>query len=115
MDFRRTTIADLAADVRSGRTRARDLVEVALARIEEVDQRVNAFVAVDADGAREQADAVDARVAAGEDVGPLAGIPLGVKDLEDAAGFRATQGSAAHADAGPAAADTPPETGRAPV
>src|SRR3546814_5678521 len=80
MDFRRTTIADLAADVRSGRTRARDLVEVALARIEEVDQRVNAFVAVDADGAREQADAVDARVAAGEDVGPLAGIPLGVKD-----------------------------------
>src|SRR3546814_3349385 len=90
MDCRRAPIADLAAEFLSGRTRARDLVEVALARIEEVDQRVNAFVAVDADGAREQADAVDARVAAGEDVGPLAGIPLGVKDLEDAAGFRTT-------------------------
>ena len=107
MDFRRTTVAELAADVAARRTSARELVEAALARIEEVDARVNAFVALDADGARAQADALDARLATGEDVGPLTGIPIGVKDLEDAAGFATTRGSAVHADDPPATVDSP--------
>ncbi len=63
---------------------------------------LNAFVAVDEDRARATADDVDAAVAAGRDVGPLAGIPIGVKDLEDAAGFVTTHGSAAFADDRPA-------------
>ncbi len=104
MDFRRTTVAELAADVAARRTTARELVEVALARIEAVDAQVNAFVAVDPDGARAQADALDARLDAGEEIGPLTGIPIGVKDLEDAAGFPTTHGSAAFAD-GPAAVE----------
>ena len=61
--------------------------------IEAHDGAINAFVAVDAERALEQAAAVDQLAAAGVDPGPLAGVPLAVKDLEDAAGFRTTQGS----------------------
>ena len=98
MDFRTTTVAQLADDVSAKRVSARELVGAALARIEAVDAKVNAFVAVDEERALADAAAIDARVAAGEDVGPLAGVPIGVKDLEDAAGFRTTQGSAVYAD-----------------
>ncbi len=91
MDFRTTSLADLVADVTARRVSARELVEHALARIDAVNRRVNAFVAVDADGALAAADDVDRRVAAGEEVGRLAGIPIGVKDLEDAIGFVTTR------------------------
>lgn len=107
MDFRRTTVAALADDVAARRISARELVAAALARIEEVDPKVNAFVAVDAEAALAEAAAIDERIAGGEAVGPLAGIPIGVKDLEDAAGFPTTQGSAVFADAAPARADSP--------
>ena len=54
-----------------------------------------------------EADAIDARIAAGADPGPLAGIPLGVKDLQSAVGYTTTYGSALHADDPPATADDP--------
>jgi aspartyl-tRNA(Asn)/glutamyl-tRNA(Gln) amidotransferase subunit A len=98
MDFRTTTVAALADDVGAKRISARELVSAALARIEEVDAKLNAFVAIDEEQALSDAAALDARLAAGEDIGPLTGIPIGVKDLEDAAGFRTTQGSAVYAD-----------------
>src|SRR4051812_35995549 len=107
MDFRTTTVAQLAQDVSTKRISARELVGAALARIEEVDNKVNAFVAVDEERALADAAAIDARLAAGEDVGPLAGVPIGVKDLEDAAGFRTTQGSAVYADSAVMEADSP--------
>ena len=106
MDFRQTTVAALAEEVAARRISARELVGSALARIEEHDPRVNAFVAVDPEGALEQAAALDERLAAGEEVGPLTGIPIGVKDLEDAAGFPTTHGSALHGGAAPAADDS---------
>jgi Asp-tRNA(Asn)/Glu-tRNA(Gln) amidotransferase A subunit family amidase len=102
MDFRRTTVAALAADVSARRLSARELVQAALDRIEAVDPQVNAFVAVDGEAALAEAAAIDERIAAGEPVGPLAGIPIGVKDLEDAAGLPTTHGSALYADAPPA-------------
>ena len=106
MDFRTTTVSALADDVSAKRTSARELVSAALSRIEEVDAKINAFVAVDEERALADAAALDARIAAGEDVGPLAGIPIGVKDLEDAAGFRTTQGSAVYADSPEATTDS---------
>lgn len=106
MDFRTAAVTDLANDVREGRRTASELTEAALARIAEVNDTINAFVAVDADGAREQAEAIDRRIGEGEPVGPLAGIPLGVKDLEDARGFVTTQGSPAHRDDAPAERDS---------
>jgi len=71
--------------VRAGERSPSEVVEAALARIAERDQALHAFCALDEDGARRQAKAIEQRLAAGEDVGPLAGVPIGVKDLEDAA------------------------------
>ena len=106
MDFSTASVVDLAAQVRSGRLTASALVDHALGRIRAVNPTINAFVAVDEDRARAAAEAVDAVVASGGDPGPLAGIPLGVKDLEDAAGYVTTHGSAAYADNPPATADS---------
>jgi Asp-tRNA(Asn)/Glu-tRNA(Gln) amidotransferase A subunit family amidase len=94
MDFRRTPLTELVGDVRAGKLGARDLVAHTLARIDVLNEVVNAFVAVDGDRAMEAAKAVDEAVAAGRDPGPLAGIPLAVKDLEDAEGYPTTHGSA---------------------
>ena len=107
MDFRLTSVAALAADVSAKRTSARELTQAALDRIDAVDPQVNAFVAVDAERAMADAARLDERLAGGEDIGPLAGIPIGVKDLEDAAGFRTTQGSAVYADSPIATVDSP--------
>ena len=104
--FWSASVEDLAGQVRRRTLSARELVEVALARIAAVDPTVRAFVAVDADGARRRAATLDARIARGEDVGPLAGIPIGVKDLEDTAGFVTTYGSALRGDDAPAARDS---------
>jgi aspartyl-tRNA(Asn)/glutamyl-tRNA(Gln) amidotransferase subunit A len=106
MDFRKETVVDLAGQVREGRVTSRQLVDHALAQIAEHNGAINAFVSVDEERARAAADAVDARVAAGHDPGPLAGIPLAVKDLEDAAGYVTTHGSAAHVGDPPAAEDS---------
>jgi Asp-tRNA(Asn)/Glu-tRNA(Gln) amidotransferase A subunit family amidase len=106
MDFRQTTVAALAEQVAARTISARELVGHALAQIEEHDPSINAFVAVDPEGALEQAALLDERLVAGEEVGPLTGIPIGVKDLEDAAGFPTTYGSAVYAEAVPAVADS---------
>lgn len=93
IDFRRTSLAELADSVRQKKVSAREVTAAALARIKELNPSINAFVAVDGERALEQAAAVDQFVASGGDPGPLAGIPIGVKDLEDAAGYRTTHGS----------------------
>ena len=107
MDFRRESVAGLAGMVRSGRLAARELTAHALDRIETLNPRVNAFVAVDGERAMEQAAAVDQLVASGGDPGPLAGIPLGVKDVEHAAGYRTTMGSHLFARSPVALVDSP--------
>ncbi len=84
-----------------------ELVIHALERIEALDPQVNAFVAVDADGALEAAARIDDAVAGGDDPGPLAGIPIGVKDLDDAEGFVTSQGSAVFAGGPGATEDSP--------
>jgi len=96
----------LAEDVRNGRTGARELVTHALERIDALNDTVNAFVAIDDTSALEQAAQIDEMVAAGSDPGPLAGIPIGVKDLEDAAGFVTTHGSPVFAGGPAATADS---------
>lgn len=101
-DFRGTTVEEVVAQVRSGEVTARQQIETALAVIEARDDTVHAFVAVDGAAALAAAHAIDQRVAAGDDVGPLAGVPLAVKDIENAAGFVTTSGSRLHADDAPA-------------
>src|SRR3954469_23937627 len=106
MDFRQETVTDLATRVRAKDISARELAQGALDRIDEVNGKVNAFVVVDGEAALRDAAAVDELIASGEDPGALAGIPIGVKDLEDAAGFVTTYGSAAHAADEPAQTDS---------
>jgi aspartyl-tRNA(Asn)/glutamyl-tRNA(Gln) amidotransferase subunit A len=74
------TAIGIAADVRAGSKKAREVIEEHLARIEQRDGELNAFNLVTADEARKAADEIDRRVAAGEDPGPLAGVPLALKD-----------------------------------
>jgi len=107
MDFRQMPLSEIARQVRQGETSARQITEAALERIAALNPLINAFVAVDGERALDQAAAIDQLVAAGGDPGPLAGVPIGVKDAEDAAGYRTTHGSALRQDAPEAAADSP--------
>lgn len=71
-----------------------ELLESCIARIEAVDHAVNAMVARDFDRARKQAKFQDDRLAAGtEDLPPLFGLPVGIKDLEETGELRTTFGS----------------------
>jgi aspartyl-tRNA(Asn)/glutamyl-tRNA(Gln) amidotransferase subunit A len=73
--------AALAAVIAAGEVSALEVTDAHLARIDAVDNEVNAFLYVASDGAREAARAVDRRRAAGEVLGPLAGVPLALKDV----------------------------------
>ena len=74
------SVLDTAAAVRSGARSAVDVLEDHLARVEARETEIHAFNLVLADEARAAAAAVDARVAAGDDPGPLAGVPIALKD-----------------------------------
>ena len=97
-----TTVRDTVA---AGRATAEQAVVAALDLIDRHNPRLNAVVALRADLALAEARDLDARLRAGEPAGPLAGVPVLVKDLEDVAGMRTTQGSFLFADASPAEAD----------
>jgi len=83
----------LAAAVRRREVRALELMTATLERIARVNPALNAFVALRADDALADARALDEGIARGADPGPLAGIPFGVKDLEDVGGLPTTYGS----------------------
>jgi Asp-tRNA(Asn)/Glu-tRNA(Gln) amidotransferase A subunit family amidase len=98
-------IGQLARQLQHGELSARDLVERALSLIEAGNDRINAVVALRAEEALAEAGAQDRARARGEQPGPLAGLPVLVKDLEDVAGMRTTRGSLLHADDPPAASN----------
>ncbi|HUF33901.1 MAG TPA: amidase family protein [Acidimicrobiales bacterium] len=102
----RDSAIEVAESVRAGRRRAVEVLDEALAAVAEADPALNAWVVVDEGLARRAAEAVDATVARGDDPGPLAGVPFGVKDLEDCAGFTTGHGSLVYADHPPAARDS---------
>ncbi|MDR5770930.1 amidase [Caballeronia sp. LZ002] len=99
-------LAQLAADLKSGRTTSRALVESALERIANpAGQGSIVFTHVDTAHARAAADALDALRRAGTVLSPLAGIPISVKDLFDIEGQVTRAGSRALASTAPAQAD----------
>ena len=105
MDFRTLGPVRLASMIREGELAAREAVQHALTRIDERAD-LGAFVAVDAERALAEADEIDAAVANGDDLGAFAGVPIGVKDMEDAAGFVTTMGSVLHRNDPPATRDS---------
>ncbi|MBP8920786.1 MAG: Asp-tRNA(Asn)/Glu-tRNA(Gln) amidotransferase subunit GatA, partial [Micropruina sp.] len=92
-DLVRTSAAVLAERIATGEVSAREVALAHLDRIEAVDGDIHAFLHVDAERALATADRVDARRAAGEPLGPLAGVPLAVKDLFCMTGAPTTAGS----------------------
>jgi aspartyl-tRNA(Asn)/glutamyl-tRNA(Gln) amidotransferase subunit A len=74
------TALEMKAAMAAGRTTSRELVAASLARIERLDGRIGAFLSTRGELALAEAEAIDRRRAAGEPVGPLAGVPVAVKD-----------------------------------
>ncbi len=72
--------SELGRMIAAGETTSVEVTRVFLDRIQQYNDTLNAFLHVDREGALEVAAAVDARLAAGEQLGPLAGVPIGVKD-----------------------------------
>src|ERR1700730_8132086 len=71
-----------------------EAVDAALARLEETEPALNAFAAIDVDGARRAARAAETAVMRGDALGPLHGVPVSIKDLIEVAGLPARYGSA---------------------
>ena len=98
-------LAELAAAVRRREISSEELVRRSLDRIERLNPALNAVVLVRAEAALDDARDVDAAVARGDEIGPLAGLPLLVKDNEDAENLPTTYASLLRRDASPATRD----------
>ena len=99
-------IAELGGRLRRGDISAREIADRALDAAEELNPRLQAFVLIDHQGARDASDRVDRLLAEGIDPGPLAGIPVGVKDIIDMEGHPTLCGSPAYPET-PAGRDAP--------
>src|SRR5882757_9983404 len=97
--------AEIAQAVAGRKVSALDVTEGALARIARHDAILNSFTDVTADRARAKARAVDAAIAAGKRVGPLAGVPFAVKNLFDVQGLPTRAGSKINRDRKPSPRD----------
>ncbi|MCM2425988.1 Asp-tRNA(Asn)/Glu-tRNA(Gln) amidotransferase subunit GatA [Streptomyces sp. RKAG337] len=92
-DLTRLTAAETADVVATGKASAVEVAQAHLDRIGAVDEKVHAFLHVDTEGALGAARAVDERRAKGEKLGPLAGVPLALKDIFTTKGIPTTVGS----------------------
>ena len=92
-DLTRLTAAETASAVAAGEVSAAEVAAAHLDRIAAVDDRVHAFLHVDAEGAVAAAKAVDAARSSGEQLSPLAGVPLALKDVLTQKGIPTTCGS----------------------
>ncbi|GII87364.1 glutamyl-tRNA(Gln) amidotransferase subunit A [Sphaerisporangium siamense] len=93
MSLTRKTAAELGALMASGEVSAVEVAQAHLDRVAEVDGQVHAFLHVATESALAQARAVDARRAAGEELGPLAGVPIAHKDVFTTTDMPTTAGS----------------------
>jgi Asp-tRNA(Asn)/Glu-tRNA(Gln) amidotransferase A subunit family amidase len=92
------SVMELAKLIRSRELSPVELMEETLERINRVNPEINAFVSLRADEALDEARSLTKRISSGEDPGPLTGIPIGVKDLEDVKGMVTSFGSIPYKD-----------------
>jgi aspartyl-tRNA(Asn)/glutamyl-tRNA(Gln) amidotransferase subunit A len=74
------TVFQLKQDIAAGRVKSRAITQAILDRIRRYDSAIGAYINVFVDKALEQAQAVDDKITAGRPVGPLAGVPIAIKD-----------------------------------
>lgn len=101
------TAIEIADSIRRGERRAIDVLDECLKATLARNRDLIAFVHLDAERARIDAEKIDALAAKGVDPGPLAGVPFGVKDLENCAGMPTSHGSLLYKGGPPAAFDSP--------
>lgn len=92
-DFCSMTATALVAGIKNGDFSPVEVMEASIRRIEAVDMAINAMVTRDFDRAIDRAKDVEAKRLKGEDIGMLAGLPVGIKDLEATADMKTTYGS----------------------
>ena len=92
-DVAHMTAADIARRIRDGDLSPVEVVDATLDRIGERNDRTNAFVTVTDERAMEAAERAERAIEAGDPLGPLHGVPVAIKDLDDVAGVRTTSGS----------------------
>lgn len=97
-EYWRLPATEIAAMVRGGAVSARAVTEDALARLDSVNPAINAVVQRTHEAAILEADAVDAKIVAGSDPGPLAGVPVTTKVNTDQVGMATTNGTRLHAN-----------------
>lgn len=88
-----TAATELAGRIRTKELSPVELLAAVLARVEALDPAVHAFMTIDAERARVAAQEAEAAVMRGDQLGPLHGIPVSIKDLEPVAGVRLTYGA----------------------
>jgi len=93
MNYIKSNASVMAAALANGETSSVELTEQHFEQIEKVDGAVHAFLYLDREGAMEQAHALDARRSDGEELSPLAGVPLALKDVMTQKGIPTTCGS----------------------
>ena len=92
-DFSSKSAVELANLIRNGDLSPVELLKATLTRIEALNPSLNAFVAMRAEEALKEAELLAEDIASGKDPGPLAGIPIAVKDMEDTRGMVTSYGS----------------------
>jgi amidase len=97
-DITQKSASELAGAIRSKQLSSKAVVEAHLARIAEVNPKLNAIVQLTADSARKEADEADAALARGDIKGPLHGVPMTIKDTLETAGVICTGGTKGRAN-----------------
>src|SRR4051812_5916699 len=97
-DLALSSASELARAIRAREISSRELLDTFLARLERLNGSVNAVVTLDVERAQTAADRADAAIARGDDVGPLHGLPVTIKDAIETAGIRSTGGAVALRD-----------------
>ncbi len=92
-DLTRLTAAEIVAHIREKKTSALEVTEAHLERSNGIGPALNSWIRLDAEGALEVARETDAAISRGDDPGPMAGVPIGLKDLIDMEGLPTTAGS----------------------
>jgi Asp-tRNA(Asn)/Glu-tRNA(Gln) amidotransferase A subunit family amidase len=100
-DLHLLSATDAARSIREGSISSVELVQACLARINEVDKNVQAWAFLDSECALKQANAADELRLSGRSIGPLHGIPIGIKDIFDTADMPTENGSVLHAGRAP--------------